>query len=525
DLNENTVVATDGGRFDVNVVGRLRIPVYWSEKPTNVMRCSWFYKGNIDARYVPYAESVAEKLEEEYHHGVTTGEWHRRLMLPNNEMVVMHGPAVMVHFLQTSPTDSFGSTPLFTFGKRVYRNPPKIKVAGDQLNKIDHLIFLVHGAGEYRNQKEKIVLPISWHSSLHSGETGVDRRLAAVTLESIPRLRNFTNDTILDVLFYTSPVYCQTIVDTVCRELNRIYELFKSRNPEFKGGVSLGGHSLGSVILYDLLCHQTAQELDINSSKQYVQGCAGTGQPTVKYPRLVFYPDALYALGSPIAIFECIRGVETLGKDFCLPTCKNFFNIFHPYDPIAYRLEPMINPSLRNVKPYLIPHHKGRKRMHLELKDTMARVGADIKQKLIESIRNTWTSMWRKEAGQAEVGQEEPEKEELTSDVKEEDDRYEATPEELGKLNGGRRVDHVLQEAPFEIFNEYLFAMTSHVCYWESEDTMLVMLREIYNALGVTPDCSLPQNTMTVERSRVTEAQDAKSDMSPEFPSTSRGSM
>ncbi|OWR49998.1 triglyceride lipase, partial [Danaus plexippus plexippus] len=144
------------------------------------------------------------------------------------------------------------------------------------------------------------VLPISWHSSLHSGETGVDRRLAAVTLESIPRLRNFTNDTILDVLFYTSPVYCQTIVDTVCRELNRIYELFKSRNPEFKGGVSLGGHSLGSVILYDLLCHQTAQELDINSSKQYVQGCAGTGQPTVKYPRLVFYPDALYALGSPI---------------------------------------------------------------------------------------------------------------------------------------------------------------------------------------------------------------------------------
>ncbi|XP_061381692.1 uncharacterized protein LOC116778545 isoform X1 [Danaus plexippus] len=604
DLNENTVVATDGGRFDVNVVGRLRIPVYWSEKPTNVMRCSWFYKGNIDARYVPYAESVAEKLEEEYHHGVTTGEWHRRLMLPNNEMVVMHGPAVMVHFLQTSPTDSFGSTPLFTFGKRVYRNPPKIKVAGDQLNKIDHLIFLVHGAGEYRNQKEKIqsamrprvvrrgcveseiedtepssidhllllchgvgsacdmrfrsveevvddfrttslqliqshyknsydsgligrveVLPISWHSSLHSGETGVDRRLAAVTLESIPRLRNFTNDTILDVLFYTSPVYCQTIVDTVCSELNRIYELFKSRNPEFKGGVSLGGHSLGSVILYDLLCHQTAQELDISSSKQYVQGCAGTGQPTVKYPRLVFYPDALYALGSPIAIFECIRGVETLGKDFCLPTCKNFFNIFHPYDPIAYRLEPMINPSLRNVKPYLIPHHKGRKRMHLELKDTMARVGADIKQKLIESIRNTWTSMWRKEAGQAEVGQEEPEKEELTSDVKEEDDRYEATPEELGKLNGGRRVDHVLQEAPFEIFNEYLFAMTSHVCYWESEDTMLVMLREIYNALGVTPDCSLPQNTMTVERSRVTEAQDAKSDMSPEFPSTSRGSM
>lgn len=56
------------------------------------------------------------------------------------------------------------------------------------------------------------VLPISWHASLHSRETGVDRRLAAVTLESIPRLRGFTNDTILDALFYTSPVYSQVWV-------------------------------------------------------------------------------------------------------------------------------------------------------------------------------------------------------------------------------------------------------------------------------------------------------------------------
>ena len=38
DLNENTLVATDGGRYDVNVMNRLRTAVYWSEKPTNVMR-------------------------------------------------------------------------------------------------------------------------------------------------------------------------------------------------------------------------------------------------------------------------------------------------------------------------------------------------------------------------------------------------------------------------------------------------------------------------------------------------------
>lgn len=36
----------------------------------------------------------------------------------------------------------------------------------------------------------------------------------------------------------------------------------------------------------------------------------------------------------------------------------------------------------------------------------------------------------------------------------------------MGQLNGGRRIDYVLQEAPFESFNEYVFALTSHVCYW-----------------------------------------------------------
>lgn len=53
------------------------------------------------------------------------------------------------------------------------------------------------------------VLPISWHSELHSEESGIDEKLKSITLESIPKLRNFTNDTLLDILFYTSPVFCQ----------------------------------------------------------------------------------------------------------------------------------------------------------------------------------------------------------------------------------------------------------------------------------------------------------------------------
>ncbi|KAJ8704887.1 hypothetical protein PYW08_012207 [Mythimna loreyi] len=559
DLNEHTLVATDGGRYDVNVIGRLRIPVYWEDKPTNVRRCSWFYKGTTDARYVPYTEPVAEKLEEEYRHGMTTAEWHRRLVLPNGEVVVMHGPSVMVHFLHS---DAFSTPPQSSSRPRVVRRGhDESEIEDIEPSSIDHLLLLCHGVGSacdmrfrsveevvedfratslqlvqshYRNSYDQgvvsrvEVLPVSWHSTLHSGETGVDRRLAQITLDSIPRLRSFTNETVLDVLFYTSPVYCQTILDTVCKELNRIYELFLKRNPSFTGGVSLGGHSLGSVILYDLLCHQVDIATDDTKSladKNYVKGPAGTGQPFVRYPSLVFKPDAMYALGSPIAIFECIRGVDSLGANFSLPTCKNFFNIFHPYDPIAYRIEPLINPQLRDLKPHLIPHHKGRKRMHLELKDTMARVGADLKQKLLESLRSTWNK-WKAAPptdGQLEkVVEEELEKEQLTDDKEELAREIElSTPDNLGRLNGGRRVDYVLQEAPLEMINEYLFAMSSHVGYWESEDTMLLMLREIYSALGVQPDSTVPQQNMTVQRTRIAKQDEAAA--VTDFPSTSRG--
>lgn len=70
----------------------------------------------------------------------------------------------------------------------------------------------------------------------------------------------------------------------------------------------------------------------------------------------------------------------------------------------------------------------------------------------------------------------------------------------LGRLNQGRRIDYVLQEAPLEFFNGYLFALTSHVCYWESEDTCLFLVKEIYSSMGVQTDSKIPQHSLTIER-------------------------
>ena len=194
-------------------------------------------------------------------------------------------------------------------------------------------------------------------------------------------------------------------------------------------------------------------------------------------------------------MFLTVRGVSKLGVDFKLPTCDSFFNMFHPFDPVAYRLEPLINPVI--LKPVLMPHHKGRKRMHLELKENLTKVG----EEMYGQIKSAWSSLTEfakfpmlgsnVAAGSNRLAIESVQKTELTSTINEEP-RSELVSEEeetfneintkinMGRLNKGRRIDYVLQEAPYESFNDYVFALASHACYWDSEDTLLLIIKELY---------------------------------------------
>lgn len=314
--------------------------------------------------------------------------------------------------------------------------------------------------------------------------------------------------------------------------------MFLSRNPKFKGKVSLAGHSLGSLILFDILCEQKPHAQNQNGenienlqavnhikrqhkplqraqSKQidYRIGLSGTGQPVMKFAQLTFEPKNFFALGSPIGMFVTIRGVDKLGMDFRLPTCEGFYNIFHPYDPVAYRLEALVNPLLSHAAPSLIPHHKGRKRMHLELKETMNRVSTDIKSKVMSSFKNVADTVYALNPLLKNINQRAIEKEVnevLEKQLKAETEAAEGLAEspdtsidpalQLGKLNQSRRLDYVLQEAPLEFFNEYLFALTAHVCYWESADTILFIVKEIYSSMGIEADKEVPQHTLKIER-------------------------
>ena len=50
-------------------------------------------------------------------------------------------------------------------------------------------------------------------------------------------MRKFVNDTALDILYYTTPLYRNDIVSGLRKELNRVFALFKANNPDFDGKV------------------------------------------------------------------------------------------------------------------------------------------------------------------------------------------------------------------------------------------------------------------------------------------------
>jgi len=173
--------------------------------------------------------------------------------------------------------------------------------------------------------------------------------------------------------------------------------------------------------------------------------------------------------------------VEELGPKFHLPSCPHVYNVFHPFDPVAYRVEPLVC-DVTPERPVLMPHHKGRKRFHLELYENLGQVGASIKQHLVDGMRNMWHQL--NEIARSHTSQPTDKDQPDTPQALEAPSFPEpegATPEPvIGQLNKGRRIDYVLQEKPIEKLNEYLFALSSHLCYWRSEDTALFILKEVY---------------------------------------------
>lgn len=220
------------------------------------------------------------------------------------------------------------------------------------------------------------------------------------------------------------------------KEAGKIYNLFIERNPGFKGKVHLIGHSLGSAILFDILCRQkeTIKEAEQlrNPLRVWPSEQRQQRRSTTKDRRDLtfdFQVDDFFCLGSPIGLFQMLKG-RTVGArhltdgrpadspyetDFMddpflqapltidshrlspitglpysvsSPKVFQLFNVFYPSDPIAYRIEPLISPAMSTLKPQNLPYTK---------KGIFGTVGpqgiSGIGAKVGQSMSGLWSSL------------------------------------------------------------------------------------------------------------------------------------
>eukprot|EP00656_Telonema_subtile_P009203 TRINITY_DN14316_c0_g2_i1.p1 TRINITY_DN14316_c0_g2~~TRINITY_DN14316_c0_g2_i1.p1 ORF type:complete len:268 (-),score=67.90 TRINITY_DN14316_c0_g2_i1:31-834(-) len=177
---------------------------------------------------------------------------------------------------------------------------------------------------------------VQWHEELHVTQ-GLDEVMKSITPAGATNIRDKARDTVVSALAYMGD-FGQDIAETVVRELNKKHLQFCARHPNFDGKVLLLCHSLGSAIMFDVLSEFWEHRL---------------GAPLASL-RLDFSPSACIMLGSPVGALLASRRHEarSVAKQFEDVLMKTkYMNVFHPCDPVAYRLEPLIDPMLGGLDP------------------------------------------------------------------------------------------------------------------------------------------------------------------------------
>ncbi|XP_055362049.1 phospholipase DDHD1b isoform X2 [Betta splendens] len=534
-------VCVRGGLYEVDIREKECYPVYWNQQDRiPVMRGQWF----IDGTWLPLEEDESDHIELEHltrfrgqqmrdtyeMEAVTTTvdskdaihsvklsrshvDWH------SVDEVYLYSDATTSKIARTV-TQKLGFSKASSSGTRLHRGYVEEAAPEDTPPETTHIVFVVHGIGQKMDQGRIIrntsmmrdaarkmeekhfsdrttehveFLPVEWRSKLSLDGDTVD----SITPDKVRGLRDMLNSSAMDIMYYTSPLYRDEITRGLTLELNRLYSLFCSRNPDFEknGKVSIVSHSLGCVITYDIMTgwdpvrfhHQEAPDpeetkarwpsdeerrlreqlrlarlrlRDLQDQFQSLQASS-----CVAVPALKFKVENFFCMGSPLAVFLALRGTRPGNsgvQDHILSTsiCKRLFNIFHPTDPVAYRLEPLILKHYSNIAPVQIhwynttsptPYDQIRHTLLNPSKETTS--VSDL-----ESLPSPCTSppQTRRHYGES-----------ITS---------------LGKasimVELDRRIDYELREGLVE--SRYWSAVTSHTAYWCSYDVALFLLTFMY---------------------------------------------
>ncbi|XP_043809392.1 phospholipase SGR2 isoform X6 [Manihot esculenta] len=530
---ERVGVPVKGGLYEVDLVKRRCFPVYWNGENRRVLRGHWFArKAGLD--WLPLREDVAEQLEIAYRRQV----WRRRRFQPTGlfaARIDLQGSTPGLHALFTGEDDTWeawlnvdtsGFSSIISLSRngiklrRGYSASHSAKPTQDELRQqqeeemddycsqvpVRHVVFMVHGIGQrleksnlvddvgnfrhitaslaerhltshQRSAQRVLFIPCQWRKGLKlSGETAVEK----ITLDGVRGLRVMLSATVHDVLYYMSPIYCQDIINSIDSLRARIAELESQSSIKDIHENTVDATAVKQQMSEKLPC------VTDDEPKSFT--------PYIKYTKLEFKVDTFFAVGSPLGVFLALRNIRIgigRGQEYWeenineeMPACRQMFNIFHPFDPVAYRVEPLVCKEYITKRPVIIPYHKGGKRLHIgfqEFTEDLAARSQAVMDHLnfvkFKQVKVRTVCQSRSMDGLEERAENVHEKEERT---------YGSLMME--RLTGSEegRIDHTLQDKTFE--HPYLQAIGSHTNYWRDCDTALFILKHLYKDIPEDPN-------------------------------------
>ena len=141
-------------------------------------------------------------------------------------------------------------------------------------------------------------------------------------------------------------------------------------------------------------------------------------------------------LGSPLSLFLTIEhGVSSCFEE--LEIVKDFHNIIHPMDPVAYRIEPMIKNYPETKASFTLPHWEN------------------------DGIKNVFFSKLMQI---------------FCYDGREKDNVYLNHDKKIGR----KRYDFMVQESPSEKTIKLIGFLFSHQAYWNNPDVFYFIIKTVH---------------------------------------------
>ncbi|XP_035721689.1 protein retinal degeneration B-like isoform X3 [Vespa mandarinia] len=199
-----------------------------------------------------------------------------------------------------------------------------------------------------------------------------------------------TNDTIpigaIPLLASASSDY-EEAVSRVVTNANQIYQEFiKSEEGKgFSGQICFIGDSVGSILAYDALCRSTHYHSRYNSENNILdtsnQGTENDGisedgkhlsatlprrrssgtNDSCQQCKLEFEVGEFFMFGSPLALVMAYRKISSHGdknSNIPKPMVNQVYNLFHPSDPVAARIEPLISARFSLLPPVNVARYQ-----------------------------------------------------------------------------------------------------------------------------------------------------------------------